>query len=86
MKRLSAPYGTCVKEKSSFNPTVSRTVRECIQAATLKLYLTECGCVPWYLYDEIEELVINGVVNQTYIYEKWFSDYDCKYYLFFYIK
>ncbi|KAL5252117.1 hypothetical protein ACHWQZ_G015051 [Mnemiopsis leidyi] len=64
--RLPPKYGSCQNVTSPFAPTVSRSVRECIQDHKLHLAVKNCSCVPWYLRDKLMKLNNTNYTNYWY--------------------
>jgi len=65
--RLEPVFGECKNVSSKFMPSISQSVRECIQENVFNISVSECNCVPWYLIERLEELG-----SETYL-ESWYT-------------
>jgi len=64
--RLEPRYGDCQNVSSNFVPSISKSVRECIQENVFNISVSECNCVPWYLIERCSELGLDSYLTSWY--------------------
>ncbi|KAL5252118.1 hypothetical protein ACHWQZ_G015052 [Mnemiopsis leidyi] len=62
--RLEPRFGDCKNISSKFVPSISGSVRECIQEMQLNITVNKCLCIPWYLSEKLDQLNLTAYKNE----------------------